>query len=129
MWSAADRGSSITVAQAPIRGRHHHAPLQPRGEMVIGQDGRGPRPVGMAPSLIREYPFMRERYEFVEMASQIVDQTRSISPLIHKVDFVYESSAPSPARANRSVDMRSKRYHRNSDGFVACCARAISLLF
>jgi hypothetical protein len=42
---------------SPIRGRRHHAPPQPRGAMGRGQDGQGPPPVGMAPSLIREHLF------------------------------------------------------------------------
>src|SRR5262245_61662143 len=39
----------------PIRGGRHHAPPPQRGAMGIGQDGQGPHPVGMAPSLIREH--------------------------------------------------------------------------
>src|SRR5262245_51784840 len=40
---------------SPIRGRRPHTPPPQRGEMVIRQDGQGPHPVGMAPSLIREH--------------------------------------------------------------------------
>ena len=43
------------LCKPPYGGRRHHAPPQPRGAMVRGQDGRGPHPVGMAPSLIREH--------------------------------------------------------------------------
>src|SRR5262245_8467120 len=57
MWSAANRGRHLTGAQAPIWGRRHHAPPQPRGAMVLGQDGGGPHAGGMAPSLIREHLF------------------------------------------------------------------------
>ena len=49
--------------------------------------------------------------------------------LIRKVKFAYESSAPSPARADGSAGYGPKRHYRSADCFVECCASAISLLF
>src|SRR5262252_7596714 len=42
---------------SPIQGGRHHTPPSQRGAMGIGQEGRGPHPVSMAPSLIREHLF------------------------------------------------------------------------
>src|SRR5215471_13475423 len=46
---------------SPHTGRRPQEPPPQRGEMVIRQDGRGPHPVGMAPSLIREHLFHTRR--------------------------------------------------------------------
>jgi hypothetical protein len=46
----------------------------------------------------------------------------------NKGDFPYESSAPSAVRADSYGEHKSKLNHKVSDCFVACSARALSLI-
>ena len=45
--------------------------------------------------------YIQEYYESAVMSGKMVDQTRPLLALVHKVDFVYESSAS--ARADSSA--------------------------
>ena len=62
------------------------------------------------------------------MARKSGYQTRFPPVLRHKRQFAYESSAPSAVRADSYGEHKSKLNHKVSDCFVACSARALSLI-
>ena len=57
-----------------------------------------------------------------------VDQTRLPPTLRRKARFPYESSVPSAAWAGSYADYKTKINYRVSNCFVACSARALSLI-
>ena len=98
---------------SPPRGRCHPEPPPQRGEMEIGQDGRGTHSVGIAPDLYDNIYYIQKYYESVVMSSQMVDQTSLPPALVHKA--LLRISRPRQRALMAQRDSRPKRDHRSSE--------------
>jgi hypothetical protein len=87
-----------------------------------------PTRVAGPPHSYENINFIQERYESVEMSSQIVIQTRLPPALVHKALFAYESSVPSAARADSYGEYKNEINYTKSNCFAECYARALSLI-